>query len=215
MGLDWQPLEKPQPGHEAEFAALYETICDDVGDSALWKRLRAIAISPYETLGAPHVGSDAQADRWAEELYAQRPLKKRLVSRAKFMRTFQGYYVLDLLPPNDGMPAYSNGGPGSYCDLFSFRAKFLEDCQDVIGEELLGEAWMHHRAAELLDYGGRLRARAATYAGEHGVTAVLDRRDVPEEADLDHPILRAHITDSAARWCLFWGERGHGMIADF
>ena len=67
------------------------------------------------------------------------------------------------------MPAYSNGGYDSYCELFSFRAKFLEDCQDVLGEELLGAGWTHHTAAELKDYGTRLRDRAASFADKAGV----------------------------------------------
>ena len=80
----------------------------------------------------------------------------------------------------------------------------------------MGEAYLHHRAAELVAYGTRLRARAAAYAGEHRVTAVLGQRDVPEGADdIAHPAAQAHVIDSAGRWCLFWGERDNGMIADF
>ena len=147
MGLDWQPLGKPKSGHEAEFNGLYEEIFEaEIKDQSLWKRLREIAISPYETLGAPRVGFDAEADRWAAEEYSKRPWKKLFVSRRKWRKIFHGYYVLDLVPLNDGIPVYSNGGAGSYCEVFSFRAKFLEDCQDVLGEELLGEGWIHHTA---------------------------------------------------------------------
>jgi len=217
MGLDWQPLGKPKSGYEVEFDKLYEEILDTAGDTGpLWKKLQEIAISPYETLRAPRVGFDADADRWAAEEYSKRPVERQSVSWREWSEVFHGYYVLDLVPPNDGIPAYSNGGYDSYCEVFSFRAKFLEDCEDVLGEELLGEGWIHHTAAELNDYGTRLRACVASFADSEGVTAVLGQRDRPEWlTDWEHPASKAHILDSAARWCLFWSERGHGMIADF
>lgn len=97
MGLDWQPLDKPKPGHEAEFDKLYKEIFDfDNKDESLWEQLRAVAISPYETLGAPRVGVDAEADRWAAEEYSKRPRKRLFVSRRKWRKIFHGYYVLDL-----------------------------------------------------------------------------------------------------------------------
>jgi hypothetical protein len=217
MGLDWQPLGKPKPGHEAEFEEVYEEIFDrDNKDPSLNKRLWGIAITPYETLGAPRVAYDATADRWALEEYRKRPWKRRFTSRRKWMEVFHGYYVLDLVPPNDGIPVYSNGGPGSYCEVCTFRAKFLEDCQDVIGDELLGEGWLHHRAVELAVYGTRLREQGAAFAEEHGVATVLGQRYLPESVtEWDDPAAKAHIVDSAARWCLFWGQRGHGMMAWF
>jgi hypothetical protein len=120
------------------------------------------------------------------------------------------------VPPNDGVPHYSNGGQGSYCEAYTFRAKFLEFCKDMLAEELLGEAWARHRPAELTDYGTRLRDRAAAFAEENRVAHVLGQRNLPESiTDFEHPAAKAHVVDSAARWCLFWSERGHGMIADF
>ncbi len=215
MGPDWQPLGKPRHGHEVEFDALYEELVrsKDV-DSSIWDRFAKIEISPYETLGAPRVGTDAEAGRWALLEYRNRPWRKLFVSRRKWMKVFNGYYVLDLVPRNDGIPAYSNGGRGSYCEVFSFRGKFLELCNDLLSEELLGEAWTHHTAAELMDYGARLHDRAVAYAEMHRVTEVLASRDPPRE-ELEEPSSQAHIVISAARWCQFWGGRGHGMVADF
>jgi hypothetical protein len=80
MGLDWQPLGKPKPGHEAEFEVLYDALFEaESRDPALLTRLREIQISPHETLGTPRVGSDAQADRWAAQQYPKRPWKKLFV----------------------------------------------------------------------------------------------------------------------------------------
>ena len=47
MGLDWQPLGKPKPGHEAEFDKLYKKIFHALRDpKRLWEKLRAIEVSP-------------------------------------------------------------------------------------------------------------------------------------------------------------------------
>jgi hypothetical protein len=217
MGLDWQPLGKPKPGHEGAFEEFYEEIFEvENRDRSLWEGLREITVSPYETLGAPRVGFDATADRWAAEEHSKRPWKKLFVSRRKWQKIFHGYYILDLVPPNDGMPVYSNGGRGSYCEVYSFRAKFFEFCSDMLAEELFGEAWVHHKAAELKDYGTRLCDHAAAFAAESGVADVLGRRNLPERiTEWEHPAAKAHIVDSAARWCLFWSGRGHGMYPDF
>ena len=138
------------------------------------------------------------------------------MSRSKFVQKFHGLYVLELLPESDGLPAYSNGGTDSYCESYTFRAKFLEGCADVLDEELLMEAWGHHTAAELMDYGKRLSEAARAFAQKHEVADVLGKRLPPQPVtDWDDPAVQAHIVDSAARWCAFWSERGHGMIADF
>lgn len=217
MGLDWVPLGKPKPGREAEFEALYEELTEEYErDVTLWERFSVVEITPYETLGAPRVGTDAEADSWAAEQYRNRRWKMLFTSRRKWMEIFNGYYALQLLPPNDGIPTYSNGGYGSYCEVFTFRGKFLEDCLDALGDELLGEAWEHHTARELMIYGTRIAERALSFAKEHRVTGVLGRRYRPDWLnDWDHPASQVHIVDSAARWCRYWGERGHGMIADF
>jgi len=216
MGLDWQPLGKPKPGHEAEFEDLFmELFIHQQHDQAKHARLSAIEISPYETIGAPRVGFDPAADRWASEQYPKRPWRKLFVSRRKFMRVFHGYYVMDLAPPSDGVPPYTNGGIGSYCEVFAFRGKFLESCEDVLGETLLHEAWVSHNATDLREYGAKLRDRAVAYAEREQVSDVLPLRDPPDHVDAEKPAGQAHIVISAARWCAFWSERGHGMIADF
>jgi hypothetical protein len=84
----------------------------------------------------------------------------------------------------------------------------------MLGPELFEEAYRHHTASELADYGRRLQNRAIEYANQNAVAAVLNRQsstDGPEGS----PASQAHIVISAARWCLFWSERGHGMEADW
>jgi hypothetical protein len=56
------------------------------------------------------------------------------------LREFHGYYVLRLVQC-DGVPRYSNGGLYEGADETSFRGDFLKDCADVLGQDLLNDAW--------------------------------------------------------------------------
>jgi len=126
-----------------------------------------------------------------------------------------------LLPESDGLPAYSNWGLGSYWERWSFRAQFLDNsCEDVLGQTLLAEAWLHHLPDQLADYGKRLMNCARAYARIHNVSHILTARwfSAKEEAmgeDSTSPLHKAHVIASAARWAAFWSSRGHGMNADY
>jgi hypothetical protein len=216
MGLDWDPLAKPKPGNEPEFEQLFkELLILENKDKSLWDRWLEITIDPFETLQAPRIGFDAIADQWIAARYPGRSLKKPFLTREKFVKEHHGCYVVELLPPNDGLPIYSNGFYRGWVELHSFRAKFLETCQDVLENELIEASWGHYLAADLKDYGQKLHDRAHAFAEKNNLLDVIDRREPPDEQDLDNPAMQAHIVSSAAKWCLFWSERGHGMRADF
>jgi hypothetical protein len=140
MGLDWNPIGRPKSGYETEFAQLFtlmRELPDDVGwlervrrrirgikPDQIKKRWFEIQISPFETLQAPQVGRSPDATAWAKKRYLS--LKEPKPSEAEFLREMEGYYVVALAPPCDGIPVYSNGTAG-YVELFSFRAQFLND----------------------------------------------------------------------------------------
>jgi hypothetical protein len=45
------------------------------------------------------------------------------------------------VPPCDGLPRYTNGSPGGYVERYSFRAQFLQDCEEELGDDLLATAY--------------------------------------------------------------------------
>src|SRR5512140_50841 len=123
MGLDWNPLARPKAGNEAEFDRLFSLLN---GKEPLYltvfsaffgitspkrkrekrlARFREISEPPFETLGAPRVGFDAAADAW---LRARLDAKGKAGEFENARRQMHGYYVLDLLPPCDGLPLYTN-----------------------------------------------------------------------------------------------------------
>jgi hypothetical protein len=71
-GLDWNPIGKPKPGAEDEFAALFKQLGElptrpgwleriglqrrGIDRDAIKKRWEETQFSPHETLGAPRVG---------------------------------------------------------------------------------------------------------------------------------------------------------------
>lgn len=215
MGLDWNPIGKARPGFEGEFEQLFLQIGQlrrgDPAEEAVQKRFWEISKSPYETLAAPQVGFDPRADEWARQRFPNRNDKS--LTLEKFLAGMRGYYVLDLVPVNDGLPVYTNAHIASYCDKFSFRAQFLKDVEDMLGSALLDEAFVHHNAQELAEYGQRLCDCATEFAKLNGVLGILDQREPPGLEN--SPKSRTHIVISAARWCLFWSGHGHGMEADW
>jgi hypothetical protein len=250
MGLDWEPFGKPKPGFEAECWTLMGQLTKEknwlqpspvrhspipAGETreSLRERWKAISISPYETLRAPRVGSDPAADAWIRSQYGIVP--NRPVPIDEWVQKYDGFYVLALVPENDGLPLYSNYGLDSWSwERWSFRAQFLTGCRDILGEALLEDAWVRHTAPQLTDYSERLMSCAAAYAETHGVTDVLPLRLLDDNVtrvamadvayvsgqpavhgDSESPRFKAHLIVSAARWAAFWASHGHGLYANY
>jgi hypothetical protein len=226
MGLDWNPLGKPKPGAEEEFAALFKQLGElptrpgwfekirlrrrGIDREAIQKRWEEIQISPYETLGAPRVGESAEADAWARERYNE--MKEPRPPEDEFMKEMQGYYVLALVPPCDGLPWYSNW-PAGYCERFSFRAQFLQDCEDIVPGDTFAKCYESCLAPELAVLGQELRACAASYAKQKNLEHIEFAKDVEYQEDSSESKL--HILYAATRWCEYWSSRGHGLEADW
>lgn len=224
MGLDWNPIAKPKPGHEDEFARLFKVLGDlpvnvgwtkkmfrrlrGIDREAIDRRWREIQITPYETLQAPRVGTSPDANAWALSQYSNR--KDKSLTTEEFVRQMHGYYVLDLVPRNDGLPWYTNAGMG-YVERFSFRAQFLRDCESIIGSETLERCYTSCLAPGLAALGHELRAWAVSYSSREGLEHVekVDRPEYEPES-IEHKV---HVMFSAARWCEFWSSRGHGLEA--
>jgi hypothetical protein len=229
MGLDWNPIGRPKPGFEAEFSAL-ERELDSLGHpsqpkpsflkslasafsgrndedrkSAIVDRMAEIILPVYEILGAPRVGSDPQADAW---MIAHVRKDDPTASPAAILAEHAGYHVLDLLPANPGFPVYSSWGYEGV-DRYTFRAKFLDPLEPVLGKELIAAGYEIMTPRRLEAHGEELLRKATEWADRIGRPGLLTRRDPPD--DLESEEGGCHITASAAQWCLYWACRGHGM----
>ena len=164
-------------------------------------------IPTYETIKAPRVGRDKEADAWVKEQYEESDKK---VSLQDFVKEYQGYYVIDLAKEADGVPVYRAFGQ----DENVFRGQFLNDCVDLIGEDLVHEAWETKLANDALDYGNRLMQAADKIAVEKNLQYLKEQR-MPPEGDEKTIESKLHIVYSLARWLIFYGKNGHGYEADF
>lgn len=225
MGLDWNPLGKPKPGKEDEFASIFVQLGES-GDWGWFEKIRRrrqgrdresllerwseIQITPQETVGAPQVGSSAEADAWARQRYKELQLAD--VSESEFMAQMQGEYVLALAPPCDGFPYYSNWTAG-YVERFSFRGEFLNECEDIISAETFEKCYVSCLADGLARLGEELRACATSYARDKNLEHIEFVASVDFEEK--NPESKLHILYSAARWCEYWSSRGHGLEADW
>jgi hypothetical protein len=208
MGLDWDPLPRARPGHEAAFDELVERMVRDGNDCALDEHPE-IWQPVFETLGAPRVGIDAAADEWLRAKVAPEKFDE-------VHRQMKGYYVLDLLPPCDGFPLYSNHSVSPDLGRYAFRAQFLKDVEDVLGGELFELAFTFMNAAAHQRYGERLLETARIFARANKVEHVEHVGHTEADAFEDNtPASRGHILFAAAKWCLYWAARGHGLAPWF
>jgi hypothetical protein len=208
MGLDWNPGNRPKPGFEAEFRRLFAELTSKAGGAdkeALKSRFFQISTSAYETLDAPRVGHDPRANAWIEAKHAETNPPTPL---SEWVERFQGFYVVPLVPPCDGIPRYSNGQPGGYVEPFSFRAQFLVDCEEIIGAPLLEAAYESKLAEDLATYGSSLLTRVEHFALEKAIGLPPPESDDPESAEV-----RTDVVYRAGLWCRFWAERGHTLDA--
>jgi hypothetical protein len=230
MGLDLTVLPKPKPGAEAEFQTLWRQINEAEGKlptltarpkrgvlgrlfgpapprfdvEGARARLHAISEPGFAQLGAPVVGRDRAADDWLRARLEAGGLDPE--AQAERMAQMQGYHVLDLVPPCDGIPVYrAQNGP----DETSFPGAYLKMAEAVLGD-LLVEAHLPMQPEDALRTGADMMARAAEFAAEYDVQEALGTRDYPFGNDGD-PATWVHIADQAGRWYRFWGARGHGV----
>jgi hypothetical protein len=223
MGLDMRPMGKPKPGFEQRYAEIFYMIStDNIPKPTFWDKLKgknvptkdellsewfSNQIQTYETIKAPMVGKDIEAEQWLKDKYEE--LEQKPVYE-EFLKEHEGFYVIPLAKEQDGVPCYIALGQ----DENVFRGQFLADCIDIIGEELTNEAWETKLADQTLDYGNRLMTVADKVAKENELEYLKGQR-MPPDVDEDTLESKLHIVYSLAKWLIFYGENGHGYEADY
>lgn len=118
--------------------------------------------------------------------------------------------MIELAKEQEGIPVYISIGQ----DENVFRGQFLQDCEELIGEELVSEAWNTKLADETLDYGKRLMNIADKLAQQNNLE-YLKNQKFPPETNEDTIESKLHIIFSLAKWLIFYGKNGHGYEADY
>ncbi|WP_216821873.1 hypothetical protein [Myroides sp. N17-2] len=227
MGLDMRPMGKAKPGFEQRYYEIMDLVSDiDNGkkqELSIWDKLKgkkapnreelltewfANLIPTYETIKAPMVGRDEQANQWLSSRYEV--LDEKSMSYEEFEKEHEGYYVIDLAEELDGVPLYCSFGQ----DENVLRGQFLNDCLSIIDEDLVYDAWETKRADATLDYGNRLMEVADKLAQEHNLGYLKTQREIPD-VDEDTMEAKLHILYAVAKWLIFYGKNGHGYEADF
>lgn len=213
MGLDLVVEGCAKAGHEVEWRRLIERVFanDELLDADI-ARFNEISTPAYENVGAPRVGYDAAADAWI--IKAQQAQTSDEI--AQTLMQFHGHYVLQLVEC-DGLPVYSNACFYDGVDETSFRGSFLEDCTNVISDEILAQAWEHKVPEAALDYGRALleAAYAAETSPREKRKSLLSRLSFSKPAATLPLQEQMDIVRAAGQWFMFWGERGHPIRAYF
>lgn len=214
MALDWVPGNRPRPGHEAEFRDLYGRLAD--GEEIDLPRFEEISFTAFQTLNTPMVGRDTEANDWARRLF--RAGVRIGADEQECVAKLAGLYVLDLVPPCDGLPRYTSGYVGGALEPYTFQAEALRGCADVLGAETINRGPMF--PDDSLGYGRALIGRAERFAARHDLD--LGRLVIPELTGAEgrpvmpeaySPELAVDIVHTAGRWCVFWAEREHVIHA--
>ena len=223
MGLDWRPMGKPKAGFEERFKQIFLILTDkEKQEISLFDKLKGkkiktkeelleewfdISEKTYETIKAPQVGRDKIADEWIRGKYQE---TDKTISEEEFIKEYQDYYVIELAKELDGVPVYI----AMEQDENVFRGQFLQDCEDLIGEDLLNEGWGSKFADEALSYGQQLMTIADKVATENNMLYLKEQR-MPPDTDEDSLESKIHILYAAGKWLIFYGKNGHGFEADF
>ncbi|MEW5684257.1 MAG: hypothetical protein AB1942_05000 [Pseudomonadota bacterium] len=204
---------RAKPTHEAEWRRTVKRAFDgeDLTDAEI-ARLDEISTPAYETLGAPRVGEDAEADAWIIEVRkASTPDEIAAV-----LKEFRGYRVVALVTC-DGVPIYSHGGQYEGVDETSFRGAILAGCTSILPQALIDDAWEHKLPEEAVSYGRSLLDLARTAQPKEAAPSkpgFLARFGLakPPSDQLPFPE-QVKAVDAAGRWFVYWGERGHAIRA--
>lgn len=224
MGLDLRPMGKPKPNFEKRFFQIINIIEGNEKqelsfiDKLFGKKLKTkdellkewfgIQINPLDTIKAPKVGRDRDAEVWLLEQYNN---SAQSISIEEFKKQYEGYYVIEYAQEQDGIPIYNSPME----DQTSFRGEFLRNCIDLIGEELVIEAWSKKiKGKDALDYGNRLLAKANSIASAKGLLHLKEQREAPS-GNPESVESKLHIVYSLSRWLIFYGKNGHGYDAYF
>ena len=202
MGLDNKVLNAPKPGFEKEFSDIFQKhIKPKNYTQEIVDRYFEISIPAYENMGAPRVGFDHRADNWILGLYERN--KQEGETEDQFLKRFHGHYALHTLKNCDGLPNYRAMGGEPYI----FRGQFLNALEGVLGDSI-HKAYTYLDGAELVEYGNEIMAIANKYAMENKCEHV--KGDAQENYPEGHQF-NTHLLKNFARWCLYWGSKGHGM----
>lgn len=218
------PMGKPIQGHEKEYLDLFykiknfeprrETIIEKLlgrkppDKNELKQRWRSLCVSPYETIGAPRVGRDKEADEHVVNVLYEGNLKPEYYEG--ILKQYDGYYFGSLAKNQGGVTVYSQGEE----DRISFYGWILEDCEQLFADGLLSEVFETKLWDETREFGYRIMSATDEIAIPAGLTSL---RNVKPRPDVQEDSLesKVHILYSLANWLVFWGSNGHGYEADY
>lgn len=210
VALSWEPLPKPTLGQEREFEDLFHKLEDATGARAerLLGWLADVSEPAYRALGAPRVGFDAAADEW---LVKRTEKRKRMHELDALRVELHGYSVIELLPPCDGFPVYSNYLTSDTLERYAFNAELVLGERELIGDDMWRLAQGAMLAEGLARFAERLHEVAQRYVLENELPAHVEtiREPVFPEGTKER---RAHVLFAAAKWSTYWSFRGHGLM---
>ena len=176
------------------------------------EELESHLVLPEETIKAPRIGIDRQADEWIKSNWDCLP-KAEGMTVDGFIKKFKGQYVIDAVKGSPGVAKVS----GIFVSATSFRGKVLRFV-NWLDPELIDQSYNDMDPDELYEYGHELLGAANRKRAESGIPdgwkIEMGNLDPDTNEVYDLQLLRdVETVRNAAEWCIFWGENGHPMHA--
>lgn len=213
MGLEWEPLARPKRGHEQEYADLFRKLATapESRREQILSWIAKVVDPPFTTIDAPRVGYDEAADEW---LRARIEKSNRLPELEQIRVEMHGYCVLELMPPCDGFPVYSQHMVRDDLDRYSFHAELLIPLSETLGPELTDRAHSMLLLEAHREFAAQLHEIATKFAKDHALPEQVAtiREPVFPEGTTERS---GHILFAAAKWCAYWSGREYGLAVAF
>ena len=189
-------------------------------DLDAWQETRlACVVTPMETLGCPRIGYDEEANKWAVNYYNEIKEDESLDKDRKasflsdnptvdnYLENNHGTFVPSLAKNKDGLGEVSGIAVGPE----SFRGKVIAYV-DWLSDGLKSRAYEDHEPEELVSYGEHLLEEANSFDEQLNkeVQETESYSSTPRYKEAKEEVA---LVQSAGKWCVFWGENGHGMHA--
>lgn len=215
MGLDWVPMGRPKPDHEAEYDRLWNLLFnefatnEDEGTDEDFDRFEQIIIEPYDDVGAPLIGTDPVAIELFHKMKSSGLYQG--ISEQEFLASDSGKRFVDHLEQSDLVPSLVGS-----LSIISFRGEWVSDLGSEF-DEVTARGWANMSASDALKFANELEEFAGRYAQENDEIAWLTDRTTPPNEEFDNisPRSKIYVLMSAVRYLRGWASLGHSIEADF
>jgi hypothetical protein len=204
MGLDWIVSDKPREDKKKvydqiskQIDELEQTNYDELIMEELYKKLKEVTISKYETLKCPKVGDNEETVMYfIKNMYPYSKIRYN-TNIITSLNECKDQYIPQLSPEFNKISGHTHG---MITSVFDFRGGVIGN-NDLLNLELRNEAYKSKTPEEMMLYADKLEIHIQEYTEEK-------LKKMNEDQKSSYKLIEEGIY-----WLRFWAEKDHGMEA--